>query len=76
MLRKTIAAVTLTIVVPTALSLRAADAAKRQSRPQSGAAVSTEAPSLDGRVLGYPRTCGSNTFIYGPQGGPIGPYCH
>jgi hypothetical protein len=29
--------------------------------------------SLDGRVLGHPRTCGYNTYL---DGGGAGPYCH
>jgi hypothetical protein len=35
-----------------------------------------DAGSLDGRVLGYPRTCGHDMLLYGPGGEPRGPYCH
>jgi hypothetical protein len=54
------------------LAVLPADAARKQKpRPRS------EAPSsLDGRVLGYPRTCGYDHFQYSTTGTPVGPYCH
>jgi hypothetical protein len=32
--------------------------------------------SLDGRVLGFTRTCWWDQQRYDPYGVPIGPYCH
>ena len=54
----------------------AADAAKKQARSRSAPSGRAETPSLDGRVLGYPRTCWSSTFVYDIDGTPVGPYCH
>jgi hypothetical protein len=49
-----------------------ADAARKQKpRPRPEASS-----SLDGRVLGYPRTCGYDYFQYSTTGTPVGPYCH
>jgi hypothetical protein len=53
--------------VAIAVSGTAADAAKR---PQASVAA---ASSLDGRVLGYPRSCWSDTYRNSDDGGP---YCH
>jgi hypothetical protein len=53
--------------------LYAADAAKKTKRQAAPAATGQ---SLDGRVLGYPRTCGYNYYIYDVRGIPVGPYCH
>jgi hypothetical protein len=36
----------------------------------------SEPPSLDGRVTGYPRSCGLDRFQRDDQGTPVGPYCH
>jgi hypothetical protein len=36
----------------------------------------SSSPSLDGRVTGRARTCGSSTFVYDNRGVPTGPYCH
>jgi hypothetical protein len=49
-----------------------ADAARKQ-KPRS---LPETPPSLDGRVLGYPRTCGYEYFQYSTTGTPVGPYCH
>jgi hypothetical protein len=51
--------------------LPAAAAKKEKPRTRSDAS-----PSLDGRVLGYPRTCGYDYFLYSSTGSPMGPYCH
>jgi hypothetical protein len=59
------------IVVGTIAVLPADAARKERPRPRSDAP-----PSLDGRVLGYPRTCGYDYFVYGTTGSPVGPYCH
>jgi hypothetical protein len=56
------------------ISATAADAAKK--RPTGHPAASVETPSLDGRVLGYPRTCWSEMFLYDSSGTTTGPYCH
>jgi hypothetical protein len=56
------------------LSVTPADAGRRQHT--SSAAGNAGIPSLDGRVLGYPRTCGSDTFLYDSSGATVGPYCH
>ena len=56
---KTIVAVAVAALIRAAFSVPAADANKaQQSRYYTSNA---DPPSLDGRVLGYPRTCGSNT---------------
>jgi hypothetical protein len=63
-----------TMIVMSAFSTLPADAAKKsKSKPRSPTA--TTGQSLDGRVLGYPRTCGYDYYIYGSEG-PVGPYCH
>ena len=54
------------------LAVLPADAARKQKpRPRPEASS-----SLDGRVLGYPRTCGYDHFQYSTTGTPVGPYCH
>jgi hypothetical protein len=50
----------------------AADAAPKGKKQRSG----TDASSLDGRITGQPRTCGSDTFRYSSSGTTTGPYCH
>ncbi|HEY1364962.1 MAG TPA: hypothetical protein VGF60_22140 [Xanthobacteraceae bacterium] len=71
MLRTSLAAVAM---VSIALCAVPAEAAKKQQNRQPVA--NSGAPSLDGRVLGYPRTCWSTTFIRDNRGVPVGPYCH
>ena len=74
-------------IVVTSLSATAADAAKRkQYQYRSDAEYRYRAPaqyrygsdstSLDGRVTGYPRTCGFDTFRRDSSIATIGPYCH
>jgi hypothetical protein len=74
-LPKALAAVLAAAVMAGAFAVLTADAApkarKEPPRPRSDAP-----PSLDGRVLGYPRTCGYEFFMYSGTGTPVGPYCH
>jgi hypothetical protein len=68
------AAVLAVLVVAALVCGLAADAAPRQrQRSQSS---SDQPPSLDGRTLGYPRTCGHDYYVYSGTGTPVGPYCH
>ena len=64
-------AVFLVVMATTVAVLPAYAAKKEKPRSRSGAS-----PSLDGRVLGYPRTCGHDYFQYSTTGTPVGPYCH
>jgi len=73
-MRKTFATVLVTAVIAATLAGRAADAAPKQ-RP-APPERSDAPPSRDGRVLGYPRTCGHDFFVYSGDGVPVGPYCH
>ena len=77
---KSLAALVAAMIMATAASMTPANAAKKQNRPRSETAgVQRNSPgtqSLDGRVLGYPRTCGYDTMRYELDGIPIGPYCH
>jgi hypothetical protein len=59
-------------VTAAALFSLSADAAPKEKKQRSGA----DAPSLDGRITGQPRTCGSDTFRYSSSGTTTGPYCH
>jgi hypothetical protein len=54
--------------VAIAVSGTAADAARKQQTSVSAGS------SLDGRVLGYPRSCWSD--MYQPSGDDSGPICH
>jgi hypothetical protein len=87
MFMKGLAAVVAAAVMVVALSVTAADAAKKkryqyrsdmpyQYRAPSRYRYSADPPSLDGRVTGYPRTCGFDTFVRDSSRTPIGPYCH
>jgi hypothetical protein len=87
MFMKALAAVVVTAIVAVALSVTAADAAKKkryqyradmpyQHRAPARDRYSSDPPSLDGRVTGYPRTCGFDTFLRDASRTPIGPYCH
>jgi hypothetical protein len=49
---------------------------KRSNAVQTQAVQAQQAPSLDGRITGRPRTCGFATFQYDVRGVPYGPYCH
>jgi hypothetical protein len=71
-MHKALAAVLAASVVAATFGVLPADAAKKE-KPRSRAAAP---PSLDGRVLGYPRTCGYDYFLYSGTGSPVGPYCH
>ena len=71
---KTIVAVAVATLIAAAFSVTAAEANKAQQTRYYTS--NTDPPSLDGRVLGYPRTCGSNTFQYDSSGSTVGPYCH
>jgi hypothetical protein len=62
-----VAAITLTVL---AVSTDA-DAVSKTRRYYSGTTT-----SLDGRITGYPRTCGFDYFLYDRRGVPRGPYCH
>ena len=69
---KAIAAVLVAAVMAGTFAVLPAGAAKKE-KPRSR----SDAPaSLDGRVLGYPRTCGHDYFVYSTSGTPVGPYCH
>ncbi len=69
---KALAAAIAASIVSTMFGAPAAVAEKKEkSRVRPNASQ-----SLDGRVLGYPRTCGHDFFIYSGTGSPVGPYCH
>jgi hypothetical protein len=73
-MRKALASALAAAVVAATFAAPPADAAPKQKQPpreRTGAP-----PSLDGRVLGYPRTCGYDYFQYSTSGTPVGPYCH
>jgi hypothetical protein len=72
MWRKALAGILAATAIVAALFSSPADAAPKEKRQRSGA----DAPSLDGRVTGQPRTCGSDTFRYSSSGTTTGPYCH
>jgi hypothetical protein len=77
-----LAAVAAVAIMMTAGSITTVDAAKKkqyQYRPETtrpSVRSRSDAPSLDGRVTGYPRTCGLDRFQRDDQGTPVGPYCH
>ena len=71
-----IVALSAVAIMACALCVTAAEAGKRQSRSGFEVPVRSDTPSLDGRVLGYPRTCGSTTYQRDSRGIPVGPYCH
>jgi hypothetical protein len=75
MQQKILIAGAVAVFIATAFSGSSADAARRRqlSEPAAGNAG---IPSLDGRVLGYPRTCWSDTYQYDSSGATRGPYCH
>jgi hypothetical protein len=58
----------------TTFSILSADAAKKGKKRYPVSARSST--SLDGRTLGYPRTCGFTFYQYDAWGVPMGPYCH
>ena len=71
-MRKWIVAVAAVAICAPMLSVSPADArAKKAKRYVAGAST-----SLDGRVTGYPRTCGYDYYLYDTRGIPVGPYCH
>jgi hypothetical protein len=75
-----IAALLSMIVLIVAVAAPPADAAKKKKRYRSQTPSSEQyrpqPPSLDGRVTGQPRTCGSDSLRYDSTGAPVGPYCH
>jgi hypothetical protein len=71
-MHKGVAALAAATVMLTAVCVLPADAAKKQ-RQYGSPSTST---SLDGRNLGYARTCWRETFVYDHRGVPMGPYCH
>jgi Ni/Co efflux regulator RcnB len=74
-MRKALSIVLAAAVMAVPLAAPRADAAPKQKQP-APRERSDAAPSLDGRVLGYPRTCGYDHFQYSTSGTPVGPYCH
>jgi hypothetical protein len=72
MLHKFLAALAVGAMIA-AVSVPTADAAKKKKRLRPAAPAT---PSLDGRITGYPRSCGSDFIRYGGDGVPVGPYCH
>jgi hypothetical protein len=87
MIIKRVIAVVAAALTALALSVTSADAAnKKRDQYRSDAPYryraepryryGSEPPSLDGRVTGYPRTCGFNTFQYDGTGDILGPMCH
>jgi hypothetical protein len=71
-IRKAFAFAVCAAVFAIALAALPAEGARKQKpRPRPEASS-----SLDGRVLGYPRTCGYDHFQYSTTGTPVGPYCH
>ena len=74
---KWVVAVTAAALVMTALSAPPADArARKKTRVGAPPSRVDVPPSLDGRITGRSRTCGSDTFVYDGRGVPVGPYCH
>ena len=71
MLHKAVAGVFATAVMVAAFFALPADAANKEKKR-----FGSEAPSLDGRNTGQPRTCGYGTFRYSTSGTTMGPYCH
>ena len=69
------------VIAVTAALSTPADARKKKKkyRVDPTSRISTPpggfVPSLDGRYLGYDRTCGYTTFRYDREGVPMGPYC-
>ena len=67
------------IALTAALSIRADAKKKKKYRVYPTSRISPPpggfVPSLDGRYLGYERTCGYSTFRYDDLGVPMGPYC-
>jgi len=78
MLDKSLAGIVAAAIALTAFSVLPADAAKKTKKRYPAAEVTRGAtgPSLDGRVTGRPRTCGSDSYVYDGWGVPMGPYCH
>jgi hypothetical protein len=72
MAHKGLVALAAAAALVTAFSVLPADAAsKKKERPYRA-----DSTSLDGRVLGWPRTCGHDYMQYDFYGVPVGPYCH
>jgi hypothetical protein len=74
MLRKDLVVVAAAALMASMVSIAPADAAKK-GKKRSPASVPAST-SLDGRTLGYPRTCGFDYYLYDDLGAPMGPYCH
>jgi hypothetical protein len=74
-MHKALATVLAVAVMAATFAARTADAAPKQKQPPPRER-SDASPSRDGRVLGRPRTCGHDYFLYDGDGTPIGPYCH
>jgi hypothetical protein len=72
-MHKALAAVLAASVVGAAMLGTPPAAAAKKDKPRPRPDTSQ---SLDGRVLGYPRTCGYDYFLYSGTGSPMGPYCH
>jgi hypothetical protein len=68
------ASVLVAAIVAGAFSTVPAEAAKKAKKRYPAATTSSR--SLDGRVTGYPRTCGYDYYVYDDRGVPMGPYCH
>ena len=56
--------ITSAAIVATMLALPADARTKKQKRPGAQKQYDVQAPSLDGRITGRPRTCGYDTFQY------------
>jgi hypothetical protein len=73
MLRKGLVVFAAAAVMVAVACATPADAAKKKGKKRASAPSST---SLDGRTLGYPRTCGFTYYQTDAWGVPVGPYCH
>ena len=73
-MHKTFVVILTAAIMAATFAARTADAAPSQK--QAPRERSDAPPSRDGRVLGYPRTCGHDTMVYAGDGVPVGPYCH
>ena len=71
MLKEIFAGILATAIMVAAVFVVPADAAKKEKKQYR-----SDAPSLDGRITGSPRTCGYDSLLYGSDGVPVGPYCH
>ena len=64
------------VALAAAAVMAAASALPVDARPKQDKRSGTPPSSLDGRVTGQPRSCGSDGLRYDSSGATRGPYCH